>query len=238
MPGMSGTGLVSVAEKLAQVEGRIQAALRRAGRSDEVLLVAVSKSVPVERIAEGYRAGLRHFGENRLQEFEEKRRLLTLPSAVWHMVGHLQSNKARRATEIFDRVDALDNVHTAAKLSAAARGAGRPLPVLIQVKLGEEATKSGVAAEELEALLGQISGLEGLEVRGLMTLPPLLDPPERVRPYFRRLRELAEELRRRLPGVALRELSMGMSHDFEVAIEEGATQVRLGTALFGERPER
>lgn len=236
---MNRASALSVAGNLAQVEERIRRALRRAGRTDEVTLVAVSKLVPVEHIAEAYRAGIRHFGENRVQEFEEKQRLLTLPSAVWHLVGHLQSNKAKRATELFHRVDSLDGLHLAEKLSAAATAAGRLLPVLLQVRLGGEATKSGVDPAEVESLLEKVAGLEGLGVEGLMALPPYLEPAECVRPYFRQLRALAEQLAgRQFPGLKMRELSMGMSHDFEVAIEEGATQVRLGTALFGERPAR
>jgi len=228
---MSDRETVSVDERLEQVQERIRAALHRVGRTDVVTLVAVSKAVDVDRIAEAYRAGVRHFGENRVQEFEEKRRFLNLPSALWHMVGHVQGNKAKRAAEIFNRIDSVDSQHVAEKLSAAATAANLRLPVLVQVKLGEEQTKSGVTPEELEILVERLRGLAGLEVLGLMTLPPYLEPAERVRPYFRRLRALAERL-------ALRELSMGMSHDFEVAIEEGATQVRIGTALFGERPGR
>jgi len=236
---MSRAETFSVAENLERVRERIRAALERAGRRDEVTLVAVTKLVPPERIAEAYRIGLRHFGENRVQEFEEKRRLLTLPAAVWHLVGHLQSNKAGRAAALFDCFDALDSLHVGEKLSEAAREAGRRLSVLIQVKLGEEAAKSGVEPGTLPALVEQLAALEGLAVKGLMTLPPYLEPAEQVRPYFRRLRELAGELeQRRRPGVEMRELSMGMSHDFEVAIEEGATQIRLGTAIFGERSGR
>jgi len=222
---------LSVADRLEVLQARIAAALERAGRKDDVTLVAVSKSVEVDRIAEAYRAGVRHFGENRVQEFEDKRRLLSLPSAVWHMVGHLQSNKARRAAEIFHTVDSVDTENVATKLAAAAASAGRRLPALIQVDLAGEQTKSGVSPDQLDTFAGKLAGLEGLEVRGLMTIPPFLEPPERVRPYFRRLRELAGKL-------GLGELSMGMSHDFEVAVEEGATQVRIGTALFGERPRR
>ena len=236
---MNSAGMLSVAGNLARVQERIQVAARRAGRADEVTLVAVTKSVPPERIAEAYRAGVRHFGENRLQEFEDKRPLLALPSATWHMVGHVQTNKARRAVELFHRVDSLDSLRLAEKLAAAAREQGRGLPVLLQVHLGEEETKHGVAPADLLAVVEQVAALDGLTLEGLMTIPPFLDPPERVRPFFRRLRELAEEIgRRRLARRAMRELSMGMSHDFEVAIEEGATQVRLGTALFGPRPER
>ena len=234
---MNSAGMLSVAENLARVQERTQAAARRAGRADEVTLVAVTKSVPPERIAEAYRVGVRHFGENRVQEFEDKRPLLALPPAIWHMVGHVQTNKARRAAELFDRVDSLDSLRLAEKLAAAARERGRGLPVLIQVHLGEEETKHGVEPGDLGPLVEQIARLDGVSLEGLMTIPPYLEPVERVRPYFRRLRELGEEIdRRRLPRVAMKELSMGMSHDFEVAIEEGATQVRLGTALFGPRP--
>lgn len=236
---MSAAGTVSVAENLERVQARIQAAQRRAGRPGEITLVAVTKMVSAERVAEAYRVGLRHFGENRVQEFEDKRRRLTLPSAVWHLVGHLQSNKAGRAAELFSHVDSLDSLRLAEKLSAAAAASGRRLPVLIQVHLGDAASKFGVEPAELAEMVEKVAALKGLAVQGLMTIPPYLDPPERVRPFFRRLRELAEELdRRQIPGVSMAELSMGMSHDFEVAVEEGATQVRLGTALFGERPGR
>lgn len=234
---MSPAGALTVGENLERVQERMRAAARRAGRTDEVTLLAVTKTVSAERIAEAYQAGVRHFGENRVQEFDAKHALLTLPSAVWHMVGHVQTNKARRAVELFARVDSLDSLRLAEKLSAAASAAGRELPVLVQVRLGEEATKQGVPPEQVVALVEQAAAFEGLRIEGLMTLPPYLEPAERIRPFFRRLRELAEEIgRKRIPGVAMRELSMGMSHDFEVAIEEGATQVRLGTALFGPRP--
>lgn len=228
---MGDAEILSVAERLERVQERIAEAMRRGGRKDEVTLVAVSKSVDADRIAEAYRAGVRHFGENRVQEFDDKRRLLSLPSAVWHMVGHLQSNKAKRAAEIFQTIDSADSEHVAAKLSDAAAATGRRIPVLIQVNLAGEQSKSGVAPEKLEEFSDQLARMQGLELRGLMTIPPFLEPAELVRPHFRRLRELAGKL-------GLRELSMGMSHDFEVAIEEGATQVRIGTALFGERRAR
>jgi len=234
---MGSVGILAVAANLAHVRERIRAAAQRAGRTDDVTLVAVTKGVPPERIAEAYRAGVRHFGENRVQEFDDKRPRLALPPAAWHMVGHVQTNKARRAVELFDRVDSLDSVRLAEKLAAAARALGRTLPVLIQVQLGEEETKHGVEPGELGPLVEQIARQDGLSLEGLMTIPPYLEPVERVRPYFRRLRELAEEIdRRRFPRVAMKELSMGMSHDFEVAVAEGATQVRLGTVLFGPRP--
>jgi len=228
---MGDAKILTVAERLERVQERIAEAMRRAGRKDEVTLVAVSKSVDADRIAQAYRAGVRHFGENRVQEFDDKRRLLSLPSAVWHMVGHLQSNKAKRAAEIFQTIDSVASEHVAAKLSDAAAAAGRRIPALIQVNLEGEQTKSGVVPDELERFADRLARLQGLELRGLMTIPPFLEPAELVRPHFRRLRELAGKL-------GLRELSMGMSHDFEVAIEEGATQVRIGTALFGERRAR
>lgn len=234
---MPSAGTLAVAENLERVQERIRAAEHRAGRPGAVTLVGVTKAVPLERIAEAYRCGVRHFGENRVQEFDDKRRWLTLPSATWHMVGHLQTNKARRAAELFARIDSLDSLRLAEKLAEAARKLGRRVPVLVQVELGEEPAKHGVEAAGLVEMVERMAALEGLGVEGLMTLPPYLEPAERVRPFFRRLRELAEEVdRRRIPGVEMRELSMGMSHDFEVAIEEGATQVRLGTAVFGPRP--
>lgn len=236
---MQPTGAISVVENVEKTLERIHAAERRAGRSGGVTLVAATKLVPVERIAEAYRAGVRRFGENRVQEFEKKLPSLSLPSATWHMLGHLQTNKAQRAAELFARVDSLDSLRLAEKLAAAARGLGRRLPVLVEVHLGEEPSKHGVEPDKLPELVEKAAALESLAIEGLMTLPPMLEPPERVRPFFRRLRQLAEELnQRRIPGVQMRELSMGMSHDFEVAIEEGATQVRLGTVLFGPRPAR
>lgn len=234
---MNQAGVASAAESLERLQGRMRAACRRAGRGDEATLVAVTKQVSPERITEAYRAGVRHFGESRVQEFEDKRRGLSLPSATWHMVGHLQSNKARRALELFDRIDSLDSLGLAEKLASGAETQGRKMPVLIQVHLGAEPAKHGVEPDELGALVEGVARLPALVVEGLMTIPPFSESPEDARPHFRRLRELAEELSRlRLPGVEMRELSMGMSHDFEVAIEEGATQVRIGTALFGPRP--
>ena len=233
---MEELGTLSIAENIARVEERIQTALRRAGRTDAVTLIGITKQVPVERIAEAYRAGLRHFGENRVQEFEGKHRLLVLPSAIWHMVGHLQSNKAARAVELFNCIDSLDSLHLAQKLGAASRD---KIPVLTQVHLGDEPSKHGVEPNQVASLVEQVAALPGLAVQGLMTIPPFREPSERARPYFRRLCELAEELhRRQLPGVSMQRLSMGMTHDFEIAIEEGATEIRLGTALFGPRRQK
>jgi hypothetical protein len=230
--------IVSVSDALGHLEERMNAALRRAQRTDEVTLVAVTKLVDPGRIAEAYRCGIRHFGENRVQEAAEKRRFLSLPEATWHLVGHLQSNKARQAVELFDWIQSLDSVALAERLNRLA-AAGKKVPVLIQVNLGNEASKQGISEEGLLPLVERTAALPHLELRGLMCLPPYFDDPEQVRPFFRRLAELRDALAPRVPsGVNLGELSMGMSHDFEVAIEEGATMIRVGTALFGPRPSQ
>lgn len=232
-----GRAIVSIAENLARVQERIATACQRSGRRpEEVRLVAISKTVPPERIREAYEAGLRDFGENRVQEAKAKRPALSDLNITWHLVGHLQTNKAKVTRELFQWVHSVDSLHLAQKLEQAAPSAGVRLPVLLEVNLGEEAGKSGVRVPEVVQLAGQVGQLKTIELRGLMAIPPFLDDSERVRPYFRRLRELAGEIElRRLAGVSMRELSMGMSHDFEVAIEEGATMVRLGTAIFGPR---
>ena len=313
-----------IAENLAQVRERILRAAQRAGRKpEEITLVAVSKTFPAEAIRAAYQAGLRHFGENRVQEWELKQPLLTDLDATWHLVGHLQSNKAVRAARLFHTFDSLDSITLAQRLdrvagelrASASAGsgaspygdggyveapvapassrrffAGQPnaemrrqdagattgalkragadagtritrLPVLIEVRLAPEETKTGVTEGDLPACVGCVLALPHLDLRGLMCIPPFFEDPEQSRPYFRKLRELRDSLRRQLaPAFAatfpsstshaasetprpserseeclLPELSMGMSHDFEVAIEEGATQVRLGTAIFGER---
>ena len=212
----------------------------RAGRSpEEVALMAVSKTQPPERIREAYAAGLRLFGENRVQEFAGKAAALTdLREAEWHMIGHLQANKAAKAVELFAAVDSVDSVKLAVKLDGAAREVGKKLSLLIEVNVGGEAAKSGMAADsrELEDLLVVAPQLEALEFRGLMTVPPFTEDAQNARPYFRKLRELRDSIAaRKLPGVAMEVLSMGMSHDFEIAIVEGSTCVRVGTAIFGER---
>jgi PLP dependent protein len=231
---------MSTAENLAVVRERIAAAARRAGRSpSEIALMAVSKTQPVDLIREAYAAGQRLFGENRVQEFSGKAPLLQdLEDADWHLIGHLQTNKAVKAAELFHAVDSIDSLKLAQKLDAAARNAGMKLDVLIEVNVGGEAAKSGVvsASQELDDLLAAAPRLEALIFRGLMTVPPFTDDPEGARPYFRKLRELRDEIaRRKLPAVAMDQLSMGMSHDFEVAIAEGSTCVRVGTAIFGVR---
>ena len=231
---------MSISENIAAIRERLAAAARRAGRSpDEVALMAVSKTQPPERIREAYAAGQRLFGENRVQEFAEKENpLADLREAVWHMIGHLQTNKAGKAAELFAAVDSVDSLKLAEKLDAAARKLGKTLRVLMEINVGGEAAKSGVTpdSEELEELLLAPPRLGGLDFRGLMTVPPFTEDPEGARPFFRRLRELRGAIAaRKLPGISMDELSMGMSHDFEVAIEEGSTCVRVGTAIFGER---
>ncbi|MGB0078321.1 MAG: YggS family pyridoxal phosphate-dependent enzyme, partial [Candidatus Sulfotelmatobacter sp.] len=188
---------------------------------------------------EAYEAGQRLFGENRVQDFAAKAGTLQdLQNAEWHMIGHLQTNKAAKTVELFRAVDSVDSLKLAEKLDAAARKLGRKLDVLVEINVGGESAKSGVALDSpaLEELLLAAPRLEALVFRGLMTVPPFTDDPEGARPYFRKLRELRDAIAARgLPAVAMQQLSMGMSHDFEVAIEEGSTCVRLGTAIFGER---
>jgi PLP dependent protein len=231
---------MSIAENLAHVRARIDAAARRAGRrSEDITLMAVSKTFPADSIREAYLAGLRLFGENRVQEFAGKIDLLRhLHDAEWHLIGHLQTNKAAKAAELFAAVDSVDSLRLAQKLNAAGQQLRKKLQVLIEINVGGEAAKSGMAPDsrELEDILLAAPELENLEFRGLMTVPPFTDDPQQARPYFRKLRELGDQIvARRLPAVDLSELSMGMSHDFEVAIEEGSTCVRVGTAIFGER---
>jgi hypothetical protein len=231
---------MSISENVAAVRERVDTAARRAGRrAEDVALMAVTKTHPAERIREAHAAGLRVFGENRVQEFAGKAGAVSdLTGASWHMIGHLQTNKAGKAAELFDAVDSVDSVKLAEKLDVAARGLGKKLSVLIEVNVGGEAAKSGVAQDsrELEELLLAAPRFEALEFRGLMTVPPFSDDPEEARVFFRKLRSLRDAIAaRRLSAVGMDVLSMGMSHDFEVAIEEGSSCVRVGTAIFGER---
>jgi pyridoxal phosphate enzyme (YggS family) len=231
---------MSIAENIAQVQERIAAAARSANRNpDEITLMAVTKTFPPDRIREAYAAGLRVFGENRVQEFAAKATTLRdLHDVEWHLIGHLQTNKAAKAAELFDAVDSVDSVRMAEKLNAAAESSGKTLSVLIEINVGGERAKSGVApdSEALEQILQGAPRLRNLKIRGLMTVPPFTEDPEGSRPYFRQLRQIRDSIAaRKLPQVGMEVLSMGMSHDFEVAIEEGATCVRVGTAIFGER---
>jgi pyridoxal phosphate enzyme (YggS family) len=226
-----------IRDNLLRVQERIAAAARRAGRrSEEITLVGVSKTQPAEAIRAAYEAGLRHFGENRVQEWEGKRAVLGDLQATWHLVGHLQSNKAARAAGLFHSVDSLDDFALAQRLERAREGQddARKLRVLLEVRVEAEESKSGVKAEEAAALAEKVVALSRLELAGLMCIPPFLEDREKVRPYFRRLREVRDSLARTI-GRELPVLSMGMSHDFEVAIKEGATEVRVGTAIFGLR---
>jgi pyridoxal phosphate enzyme (YggS family) len=231
---------VAIVDTLVLVRERILAAARRAGRDpDDVTLMAVSKTFSAERIREAYDAGLRVFGENRVQEFAGKfDAVRKLHDAEWHLIGHLQSNKAAKAVELFGAVDSVDSVRLAERLNAAAEKLGKTLPVLVEINVGGEEAKSGIApgSDELERLLLRASQWKNLVIRGLMTVPPYTDDPEDARLFFRSLRKIREQIAaRHLPNVSMEALSMGMSHDFEVAIEEGSTCVRVGTAIFGER---
>ena len=214
------------------VESRIQRAVAQSGRRrSEITLVAVSKKFSAEKIREAYEAGLRVFGENYVQEFAEKQRhLADLRDAQFHLIGHLQSNKARLACDLFQMIQTADSPKLLQRLNAAAEERGRVLEVLIEVKLSGEPNKSGANPEDLPALLQAARACPNLEVSGLMTMPPWSDDPEPSRPYFQRLAQLARQY-------DLPQLSMGMSGDFELAIEEGATIIRVGTALFGRRPK-
>jgi hypothetical protein len=226
-----------IRDNISRVQERMAAAARKAGRgNDGITLIGVSKTQSAEAIRAAYEAGLRHFGENRVQEWEGKRGALGDLQATWHLVGHLQSNKAARAAGLFHSVDSVDDFGLAQRLDRT-RGEQRParkLRVLLEVRVEEEETKSGVKVEEAPSLAEGVVALSYLELAGLMCIPPFLEDAEKVRPYFRRLRELRDSLVGKI-GRELPVLSMGMSHDFEVAIEEGATEVRVGTAIFGRR---
>jgi len=227
----------SVRENLLRIQERISSAAARVGRrAEEITLIAVSKTHPASAIIEAYQAGVRHFGENRVQEWEGKRAGTEGLAANWHLIGHLQSNKTARAARLFHSVDSVDDFAIAQRLDRARAEAGitGKLRVLIEVHVAQEETKSGVEISDLAALAGGCTELPRLHLAGLMCIPPYLENAEQVRPYFKRLRELRDALTVKL-GMDLPVLSMGMSHDFEVAIEEGATEVRVGTALFGTR---
>ena len=233
---------MSVADNVAEIRERIARAASRVGRNpDSVTLMAVSKTVEPERIKEAYAAGLRVFGENRVQEFEGKSAALSeLKDAEWHLIGHLQSNKAKKAAELFHAIDSVDSLRLAERLNQAATEAGKKLAVLIEIKVAEEESKAGIPLDspELEKLLRAAPQLESLKIRGLMTVPPFTGDAEGARPYFRLLRDLRDQIgARKLLSIQMDALSMGMSHDFEVAIEEGSTCVRVGTAIFGARPK-
>ncbi|MBF0527951.1 MAG: YggS family pyridoxal phosphate-dependent enzyme [Deltaproteobacteria bacterium] len=218
-------------ERIHSIKERIAAAAHRSGRSpQEIKLLAVTKTVPVDLVQAGLEAGLLDLGENYIQEAQTKIPLLGR-SVTWHFIGRLQSNKAKYAVQLFDLIHSVDSFKLALELDKKAEAAGRRLGVLIQVNIAGEGSKGGVTPEAAPSVVDQVAGLGNLELRGLMTMPPFFDQPERVRPFFAALRDLRDKI-----GGPLKDLSMGMSGDFEVAIEEGATIVRIGTSLFGSRP--
>ena len=233
---------MSIADNIAAVHERVARAASRVGRdAGSITLMGVTKTVEPEQIKEAYAAGIRVFGENRVQEFEGKHPALAdLKEAEWRLIGHLQSNKAKKAAELFQAVDSADSVRLAEKLNQAAAESAKKLAVLIEIKVGKEESKAGIPIDspELEYLLRAAPKLDHLQIRGLMTVPPFTEDPEGARLYFRLLRDLRDKISaRNLPGIQMDTLSMGMSHDFEVAIEEGSTCVRVGSAIFGARPK-
>ncbi|MCC6038512.1 MAG: YggS family pyridoxal phosphate-dependent enzyme [Armatimonadetes bacterium] len=228
-----------VKENLMRVRERIALAAERAGRDPaEIVLVGATKSVDVERIRAAIEAGLEHIGENYAQEAWAKYQQIG-DAVTWHFIGHLQTNKAKLVVRFCKFVQSLDRLALAEELNKRAEQMGRIVECLVEVNVGGEATKSGVALEEVERLIRQASQFPNIRIVGLMAIPPYLPDPEQVRPFFRKMRELFERLKGLdLPNVEMRYLSMGMSHDFEVAIEEGANMVRIGTAIFGPRPAK
>jgi pyridoxal phosphate enzyme (YggS family) len=229
----------AIATNIAQIRDRIEAARTRANRPpDSVQLMAVSKMHPASALLEAGAAGITLFGENRVQEFATKKLdLPELAGVTISMIGHLQTNKARRAAELFDQIHSLDSLALGEKLNESATALNKRLPVLLEIKLSHEAAKTGLLpnSPDLEALLDRLPNLQALELRGLMTVPPWDENAEAARPYFRQLRELRDQLAQQHPRLNFGDLSMGMTNDFEVAIEEGSTIVRVGTAIFGKR---
>jgi pyridoxal phosphate enzyme (YggS family) len=236
-PGAAPGGDATIRERAAWVRDRISEAARRSGRpSGSVTLVAVSKTQPPARILEAHAAGLSVFGENYVQEAEGK--IAALPSAEWHMIGRLQGNKVRRAVALFTWIQTADSAKRLREISRCSAESGKTMPVLIEVNLGGEGAKAGADPGDLREILAAAAGLPGIRVGGFMAIPPFSADPEGSRPHFARLRELRDALAREVPGAALGVLSMGMSNDFEQAIAEGATMVRVGTAIFGSRHGR
>jgi hypothetical protein len=227
-----------IPENFRKVRERIERAAAGCGRAPgDILLLAISKTFPIETISSAIAAGQRRFGENRVQEAESKIPHLRAVSGLeWHLVGHLQSNKAHRAAQLFDVIHSVDSIKIAAKLSQSCLEMGKQMSVLLQVDLGKEATKAGADPANVRSILESVSTMKGIRVDGLMTIPPYFENPESTRPYFAALRNLRDSIESEQPCcLGRRHLSMGMSHDFEAAIQEGATIVRVGTALFGER---
>ena len=228
-----------IARNIQLILERVTRAAESCGRRpEEITLLAISKTFPCEAIEAAIEAGIRRFGESRVQEAETKIPYFAkrIPKPEWHLIGHLQSNKARRAVELFDVIQSVDSVKLAERISQAALEMGKLIPVLLQVDLGNEETKFGARPDEVRETIEAVSGLKGISLDGLMTLPPYFENQEDARPYFNSLRELGEKLEAEQPGcLGKRHLSMGMSHDFEAAIREGATIIRVGTSIFGTR---
>lgn len=226
-----------IKENLTRIRRRIEQAATRCGRDPaSVRLLAVSKTVSAESVKKAIDAGVRLLGENYIQEAREKIGALFASPAAWHFIGHLQTNKARFAVELFDLIHSVDSLKLARELDKQARQRNKVQPILIQVNIAEEKSKSGITEEAAAKLIHEVSCCDNLSIRGLMTMPPFFNAPEKVRPYFKALRQLSNRIAAmNIDGVTMRELSMGMTGDFEVAIEEGSTIVRVGTAIFGER---
>jgi len=224
-------------DRLEQVHARIKKAADGCNRSvDSIKLIAVSKTMPAEVVKEAIEAGVTDLGENYIQEARNKISALATSDVNWHYIGHLQSNKAKYAVRLFDLIHSVDSLKLARELNKYAQNNDKIQSILVQVNVAREDTKSGIYVENTIDLLKNISQLENISVRGLMTMPPFFNAPEKVRPFFGALRKLRDEIRAEgIPNIAMDELSMGMTGDFEAAIEEGATMVRIGTAIFGER---
>jgi len=229
--------LIGLIERLHDIKKRIEKTAQNCGRDPKTIrLVAVSKTVPADRVKEAIEAGVTDLGENYVQEARAKFNALATYPASWHFIGHLQSNKAKYAVRIFDLVHSVDTLKLARELNKYSKKINKVQEILIQVNVSEENSKSGVYVKDVHDLIKEISLLDNLSIKGLMTMPPFFNDPERVRPYFSALRDLRDRIKREsLPNVGLDELSMGMTGDFEVAILEGATLVRIGTAIFGKR---
>jgi PLP dependent protein len=230
--------MYTIEENIRHVQKQIAKCAEACGRTfDSVTLIAISKTFPAEIVTEAISAGLMRFGENRIQEAEPKiMHLRNSYKIEWHMVGHLQSNKTKRAAELFDVIHSVDSLKLAVKLNESCEDLGKTLSVLLQVDLGEEETKFGVSRGQVREIVSAIASMKWIKLDGLMTIPPFFDDPELTRPYFSELRELRFSLDQEQPGcLGEKHLSMGMSNDFQVAIQEGSTMVRIGTALFGTR---
>ncbi len=227
---------MTIESRYQEIQGRIQCACAKSGRGiEEVLLIGVTKTHPPESVEQALRLGILHLGENKVQEASAKKGIVG-EKGVWHFIGHLQSNKVKNAVQIFDQIDSVDSLVLAQEISKRCEMIGKRMPVLMEVNVSGEGSKFGVKPEQAAVLAEQINGLPHLELRGFMTMAPLMEDPMKSRPYFAQLRDLRDRIQQET-GLHLPELSMGMSQDFEGAIEEGSTMIRLGTILFGTRPK-